>query len=94
MLSLLLAAYLQSAAPVAAAAPPAQPAATTPVKPADISNAVDANGVPAWAKRKRYNPVQNCETKPNIGAETWRGQYDNTNRGGRPKLQNAKATCH
>jgi hypothetical protein len=90
MLSLIFAAYLQAAAPAASAPPPVPPPA--PVKPADVSNAVDANGVPAWAKRKRYNPVVNCETKVNIGVETWRGEYDR-NIVGRPKLRNAKAVC-
>jgi hypothetical protein len=92
MLSLILAAYLQSAAPAAQAAPTATPPATAPVKPADVSNAVDANGVPSWAKRKRLNPVVSCETKVNIGVETWRGEYDR-NIVGRPKLRNAKAVC-
>jgi hypothetical protein len=94
MLSLILAAYLQAAEPAAQAAPPANPAAaaTAPVKPADVSNAIDANGVPSWAKRKRYNPVVSCETKVNIGVETWRGEYDR-NIVGRPKLRNAKAVC-
>src|SRR5262245_3022815 len=98
MLSLLLAALLQAAQPAAApdaqAAPAAAaPAAAAPVKPADVSKAVDENGVPAWAKRKRLEPVLNCETKPNIGAETWRGEYDRNNLG-RPKLRNAPAKCH
>ena len=92
MLSLILAAALQAAQPAAQAAPVAT-APAAPVKPADITNAVDENGVPAWAKRRRLEPVLNCETKPNIGAETWRGEYDRNNKG-RPKLQNAKAKCH
>jgi hypothetical protein len=94
MLSLILAAYLQAAQPAAQPAPAPAAPPTAPVKPADVSKAVDENGVPAWAKRRRYEPVRNCETKPNIGIETWRGQYDNTSRGGRPKLRNATAVCH
>ena len=91
MLSLILAVALQAAQPAAQAAPAAAPPAV-PVKPADITNAVDENGVPAWAKRRRLEPVLNCQTRPNIGAETWRGEYDQSIKG-RPKLHNAKAKC-
>ena len=56
--------------PAAAAPPPERP-------PASTDKAVDANGVPAWATRKRRRLVQNCPaTRPNIGVETWRQSYD------------------
>ena len=101
MLSLVLALALQGAsAPVkdevAAAPPPAaeQPATKAEKPPAKpVLTGVDENGVPAWAKRKRHYPVQNCGTTPNIGAETWRGEYDLSSQG-HPKLHNAPATCH
>jgi hypothetical protein len=70
MLSLILA--------LALAEPPAEPKPADSRPPADISQAVDANGVPAWAKRKRKAPVQACPTKPNIGVETWRERYETT----------------
>lgn len=90
MISLILAALLQAAQPAAATTP--SPAAAA--KPAaKVETGVDANGVPAWAKRRRLEPVQNCGTKPNIGVETWRGEYD-SNAKGRPKLHNAPAKCH
>ena len=79
MLSLILALALADPPAQPAAEPPA--AATSPAAdrpPADISKAVDANGVPAWAKRKRKEPVQACPTKPNIGVETWRERYETT----------------
>jgi hypothetical protein len=88
VLALVLAAMLQAAP--AAAEPAKEPA---PKPPASIANAVDANGVPAWAKRKRLHPVQACETKPNIGVETWRQRYDSTGRD-RPKLRTPTAVCH
>mgnify|MGYP001342050129 CR=1 FL=1 len=49
-----------------------------PPKPAPLApaEAVDADGVPAWAKRKHKQPVQACETRPNIGIETWRQRLD------------------
>ncbi|MEW5685648.1 MAG: hypothetical protein AB1942_12075 [Pseudomonadota bacterium] len=81
MLSLILALALAdpSAQPAAEAPPPAAASKPTDDRPpADISKAVDANGVPAWAKRKRKEPVQACPTKPNIGVETWRERYENT----------------
>ncbi|PZQ54489.1 MAG: hypothetical protein DI570_22950 [Phenylobacterium zucineum] len=82
MLSLILALALADP-PAQPAATPAEPPAATAKPadgrpPADISKAVDANGVPAWAKRKRKEPVQACPTKPNIGVETWRERYENT----------------
>ena len=71
MIALLAALLLQ-------AEPAAPPAKAEPPKPAPLSvdQAVDANGVPAWAKRKHKQPVQACETKPGIGIETWRQRYD------------------
>ena len=93
-----LLAALALAADPPAPPPPAQtppPAAAQAAKPPPLSptEAVDANGVPAWAKRRKLTPVQNCGTKPNIGVETWRGEYD-TNIKGQPKLHNAPAKCH
>ena len=67
-----------------AAAPPPKP-------PASIENAVDANGVPAWAKRKRLAPVQNCTGRPNIGVETWRQEYERTGR--KVRSVPIKTTC-
>jgi hypothetical protein len=98
MLSLVLALALQGAsAPAkdeaAAASPPATQAAAPAKPPPGVETGVDANGVPAWAKRRKLTPVQNCGTKPNIGVETWRGEYD-TNIKGQPKLHNAPAKCH
>ena len=68
----LLAALTLGAWPAMAAPEPAtaQKAATVVEKP------IDENGVPAWAKRKRLHPVQSCETRPNIGVETWRQKFD------------------
>ena len=89
MLSLIAAFFLAAAEPPAApraeapAPPPAAAEAAQPVKPAPLSaeQAIDANGVPAWAKRKHKQPVQACETKPNIGAETWRQRYEASGQG-------------
>jgi hypothetical protein len=91
MQGLAFVAALALAAQAAAGAPPAadKPAAESPAlepaaaqapppPPADISRAVDANGVPRWAKGKPKQPVQACETKPNIGIETWREKYEST----------------
>jgi hypothetical protein len=74
---------------------PAAPPAAAAAKPAAAAAepAVDANGVPAWAKRKRLHPVQACETKPNIGIETWRARYDAA-APERLKPRPATATCH
>jgi hypothetical protein len=71
----------------------AAPAQTPPPPPADISKAVDANGVPAWAKRKHKQPVQACETKPNIGIETWREKYDSSGKD-RLKPKPPANVCH
>ena len=54
---------------------------------------VDENGVPAWARRKRMYPVQSCETKPNIGVETWRQKYDSS-APQRLKIRTPTSTCH
>jgi hypothetical protein len=105
MLSLIAALFL---AGQPAAEPPAPtPAATTaeappppsveggPAKapPLSPTQAVDANGVPAWAKRKHKQPVQACETPPNIGAETWRQRYEPSGQGQlKPKPETF--TCH
>jgi hypothetical protein len=71
------------------APPPA--AAAKPVVVAD--KPVDENGVPAWAKRRRLHPVQSCETKPNIGVETWRQKYDSS-APQRLKIRVPTSTCH
>ncbi len=68
----------------------AQPTPPTPVAPV---KAVDENGVPAWAKRPRLRPVQSCETKPNIGVETWRQKYSSA----APQILRPRtptSTCH
>lgn len=99
MQGLVLLAFLAFAGQPASDAPPTKeepPAAEAPasdIKPADISKAVDENGVPAWAKRKHKQPVQNCETKPNIGIETWREKYDGS---GKDRLKPKPPTnvCH
>ncbi|MBL8556640.1 MAG: hypothetical protein JNL41_20370, partial [Phenylobacterium sp.] len=46
-----------------------------------------------WAKRKHKQPVQSCETRPNIGVETWRQRYEST---GKDVLKPRPATftCH
>ena len=81
-------------AALALAAPPAAAdgaSAAPPKPPASIENAVDANGVPAWAKRKRLEPVQNCTSRPNIGVETWRQEYERT--GKKVRSVPIKTTC-
>ncbi len=90
--ALMLAAPATPAEP--AAAPPADPVASAaPKPPADIRNAVDANGVPAWAKRKHMKPVQNCTGRPNIGANTWREEIDPNSKVGAPRAVPIKTTC-
>ncbi len=78
------------------AAPAAEPAkpdvAATPPKPANVENAIDANGVPAWAKRKRLKPVQNCSGRPNITVDTWRAEYEKDGKG-RIRGVPIKTTC-
>ena len=66
--------------------PPPKPAAAT-------EPPIDANGVPAWAKRRRLAPVQNCETRPNIGVETWRQRVESSGGFDRRKLRPPAATC-
>ena len=90
----LIAALLLAAAPTEADQPAAaaKPAAATPAKPANIENAVDANGVPAWAKRKRLHPVQNCSSRPNITVDTWRAEYEKDGKG-RVRGVPIKTTC-
>jgi hypothetical protein len=75
-----------------AAQPGAEPAAAPP-PPANIEKAVDANGVPAWAKRKRLAPVQNCTGRPNIGVETWRSELDPNSKTGARRNVPIKTTC-
>ena len=81
LIAALLLAAQPAAEPVDANPPPlpsAEARAERPAQPLKAEEAVDANGVPAWAKRKHQQPVQACETKPGIGIETWRQHYDNT----------------
>lgn len=78
MIASLLAAFALAAPPATEQAPPPEPPAAEHKAPANIEKAVDENGVPAWAKRKRLHPVASCETKPNIGVETWRQKYDSS----------------
>ena len=84
-------------AALALAAPPADATAAAPPPPpkppASIDKAVDANGVPAWAKRKRFAPVQNCTGRPNIGVETWRAELDPNSKVGAPRAVPVKTTC-
>lgn len=78
------------------AAQPGEPEATAPLPPkppADIAKAVDADGVPAWAKRKRLAPVQNCTGRPNIGIETWRAELDPHSKTGARRNVPIKTTC-
>ena len=93
MLALIVAVLMQAAPPAAQAPAPAPTTAAAPSKPpAKAEPAVDANGVPAWAKRKRMQPVQNCQTKPNIGVETWRQDYDSSKDILKPRPP--AVTCH
>ena len=72
----------------------AAPAPVANPKPVPVAEKpVDENGVPAWAKRKRMHPVQSCETKPNIGVETWRQKYDSA-APQRLKIRTPTSTCH
>lgn len=83
---------LSSSGAVAQPATPAAPVAAA--KPAVVvEKPVDENGIPAWAKRKRLYPVQSCETKPNIGVETWRQKYDSS-APQRLKPRTPTSTCH
>jgi hypothetical protein len=92
----LIAAVLMQAGP--AAPPPAEPRpADDTVRPAPLTpnQAVDANGVPRWAKGKPKQFVQNCPAfRPNIGNETWRAQYI-ANEGGTPRanIRVPRVTC-
>ena len=82
---------LQSSAASAQATAPVPVATPKPTVVAE--KPVDENGVPAWAKRKRMYPVQSCETKPNIGVETWRQKYDSS-APQRLKIRTPTSTCH
>ena len=93
MIGLLAALFL--AAPDAPPATPPPAPAPAEAKPAPLTptQAVDANGVPAWAKRKRLAPVQNCTGRPNIGVETWRAEQDPKSKVGAPRPVPVKTTC-
>ncbi len=87
----LLTITLSSGEAVAQTTPAPPPVAAKPAVVVD--KPVDENGVPAWAKRKRLRPVQSCETKPNIGVETWRQKYDSS-APQRLKIRVPTSTCH
>ena len=89
MLSFLAALALGAAEPAPAPPPPQAEARPAPLT---ATQAVDENGVPAWAKRKHKQPVQACETKPGIGIETWRQRYDSQGQD-RLKPRPPTATC-
>lgn len=93
MIASLLAALALAAPPASEQAPPPEPPAAEQKPPASIANAVDENGVPAWAKRKRLYPVSSCETKPNIGVETWRQRLDSS-APQRLKPRTPTSVCH
>ena len=88
--TVILTAILVLFAVPAVAAPEPPVAAQKP--PATAEKPIDENGVPAWAKRKRLYPVQSCETKPNIGVETWRQKFD-ASAPQRLKPRTATSTC-
>jgi hypothetical protein len=92
MLALVLAALMQSTAPADAPPEKPKPAAEARRDP-KVETGVDANGVPAWAKRQKKQPVQSCAAKPNIGVETWREKYDEMGRD-RLKPKPPTYTCH
>jgi hypothetical protein len=81
-------------APAEAPAPEPKPAEAPRPAPLTHDQAVDANGVPRWAKTKPKQFVQNCPAfRPNIGNETWRAQY--TGDGGLPRanIRVPRVTC-
>lgn len=90
MISLLAALLLAQAEAPAAPAPPSAEAKAAPLTP---DQAVDANGVPAWAKRKHMKPVQNCTGRPNIGVETWRAENEPNSKSGVRRNVPIKTTC-
>ena len=91
----LFAALLLAAPAAEAKSPPQPPPAAAEAKPAPLTadQAVDKNGVPAWAKRKHMKPVQNCTSRPNIGANTWREELDPNSKVGAPRAVPIKTTC-
>lgn len=94
MLTLIAALLLAAPATATAPAEPAAPAAQADARPAlTPEQAVDANGVPAWAKRKRHAPVQNCSSRPNIGVDSWRAERDPKSRAGAIRNVPIKTTC-
>jgi hypothetical protein len=95
MISILAALLLAAPAAEPTQSPPSPRPAEAEAKPAPLtaSQAVDANGVPAWAKRKHMKPVQNCTSRPNIGANTWREELDPQSKVGAPRAVPIKTTC-
>ena len=92
----LLAALLLAAPPApapASTAPPPPSSAEAKPAPLTAAQAVDKDGVPAWAKRKHMKPVQNCTTRPNIGVDTWRDELDPNSKVGAPRPVPVKTTC-
>ena len=90
---ILLASLMLIAFPALAEPPRAEAPAPSSKPVAAAEKPVDENGVPAWAKRKRMQPVQSCETKPNIGVETWRQKLDSS-APQRLKPRTPTSTCH
>ncbi len=92
MLAPLILALALAAPPAENPAAPPTSAAAPKTKDAAAPPPVDENGVPAWAKRRRQQAVQACETKPGIGIDTWRQHYDNV-AAERLKPRPPAATC-
>jgi hypothetical protein len=94
MISILAALLLAAPAAEPLKSPPSPPPAAE-AKPAPLTaaQAVDKDGVPAWAKRKHMKPVQNCTTRPNIGVDTWRNELDPNSKVGAPRAVPVKTTC-
>lgn len=94
MLILLAALLLAEPAAPPAPEPAPKPAADAPPHTAlTPEQAVDPNGVPAWAKRKRLAPVQNCSSRPNISVDSWRAERDPKSRVGATRNVPIKTTC-
>lgn len=91
--AILLASLMLIASPALAEPPKTEAPAPTPKPAVTAEKPVDENGVPAWAKRKRLQPVQSCETRPNIGVETWRQKFDSS-APQRLKPRTPTSTCH
>lgn len=94
MLILLAALLLAEPAAPPAPGPAPKPAAdSAPRAGLTPDQAVDPDGVPAWAKRKRLAPVQNCTSRPNISINSWRSERDPRSRAGATRNVPIKTTC-